>query len=209
MRRSLLKRPSPGLVLAVVALFVALGGGAYAATSDTKSDKKIANKAAKSYFNGHISGASVSHASTANSATSATNATNATNATSANTAKALTTLPSGATESGGFAASSFGLWDAVGITFQQPLAAPVAHVEGTTTTSANCPGPGQAAAGYLCLYVPNHVNISGCSTTCTPSFSYTDLPTGSGKFGVGLYWTSSVSGTGTSYLNGSWSTTAP
>lgn len=84
MRRSLLKRPSPGLILACVALFVALGGGAYAATSsDKKTDKKIAKKAAKSYFKGHIGGASVSHANTANSATNATNATNASNATRA------------------------------------------------------------------------------------------------------------------------------
>jgi hypothetical protein len=81
---SLLRRPSPGLVLACVALFVALGGGAYAATSsDTKSEKKIAKKAAKAYFNANIGGASVSHANTANSATNATNATDATNAASA------------------------------------------------------------------------------------------------------------------------------
>jgi hypothetical protein len=88
MRRSLMKKPSPGVVLACVALFVALGGGAYAATSsDTKTDKKIAKKAAKSYFNGHIAGASVSHASTAGSATSATNATNANHANTADSAQ--------------------------------------------------------------------------------------------------------------------------
>jgi hypothetical protein len=90
MRKSLLRRPSPGLILACVALFVALGGGAYAATSsDTKADKKIAKKAAKSYFNGHIGGASVSHANSASSATNATNATNASNATTASNANAL------------------------------------------------------------------------------------------------------------------------
>jgi hypothetical protein len=206
MRRSLLKRPSPGLVLACVALFVALGGGAYAATSsDTKADKKIAKKAAKSYFNGHIGGASVSHANTAGSANSATNANSAT---SANVAKGLTTLPSGETESGSFSSASYGLFDAAGITFQQPLAVPVAHVEGTTTTSANCPGPGRAAAGYLCFYVPNHNGISGCTTSCNPAFAYLDYPTGAGKYGVGVYWESSTS-PGNSYLNGSWSTTAP
>jgi hypothetical protein len=80
-----------------VALFVALGGGAYAATSsDNKTDKKIANKAAKSYFNGHISSASVSHANTANSATSATNATNATNANTATNATQLGGQPASA-----------------------------------------------------------------------------------------------------------------
>jgi hypothetical protein len=74
------RRPSPALAISLVALFAALGGGAWAATSDSKSDKKIAKNAAKSYFNGHIGGASVSHASTAGTATSATNATHATNA---------------------------------------------------------------------------------------------------------------------------------
>jgi hypothetical protein len=73
MRKSRLRRPSPALVVAFVALFAAAGGGAYASsTSDTKSDKKIANKAAKTYFNKHIAGASVSHANTAGSATDAT-----------------------------------------------------------------------------------------------------------------------------------------
>jgi hypothetical protein len=83
MSRLRFRKPSPAIVLASIALFAALGGGAYAATSDTKSDKKIAKKAAKSYFNANIGGASVSHANTAGSATSATNATNATNAANA------------------------------------------------------------------------------------------------------------------------------
>jgi hypothetical protein len=63
---------------------MALGGGAYAAaSSDSKQDKQIANSAAQVYFNHHIAGASVSHASSANTAASATSATNATNATNA------------------------------------------------------------------------------------------------------------------------------
>ena len=87
MRKSLLRRPSAALVLSSVALFMALGGGAYAAaSSDSKQDKKIANSAAKVYFNHHIAGASVSHANFAKTAGSATNATNATNATTATTA---------------------------------------------------------------------------------------------------------------------------
>jgi hypothetical protein len=81
MRKSLLRRPSPALVVSAIALFVALSGGAYAAaSSDSKQDKQIANSAAQAYFNHHIAGASVSHASSANTAASATNATNASNA---------------------------------------------------------------------------------------------------------------------------------
>jgi len=87
MSKSLLRRPSAALVLSSVALFLALGGGAYAAaSSDTKQDKKIANSAAKAYFNHHIAGASVSRANFAKTAATATNATNATNATTATTA---------------------------------------------------------------------------------------------------------------------------
>jgi hypothetical protein len=78
MRKSLLRRPSAALVLSSVALFMALGGGAYAAaSSDSKQDKKIAKSAAKAYFNSHIAGASVSHANTASSATNATTASSA------------------------------------------------------------------------------------------------------------------------------------
>src|ERR1700733_10564585 len=72
MSKSLLRRPSAALVLSSVALFLALGGGAYAAaSSDTKQDKKIANSAAKAYFNHHIAGASVSRANFAKTAPTA------------------------------------------------------------------------------------------------------------------------------------------
>jgi hypothetical protein len=85
MRKSLLRRPSPALILASIALFVALGGGAYAATSDNAKDKKIARNV---FFN-NIGSASVSHASTADNATHANSATTANSATIANAANAL------------------------------------------------------------------------------------------------------------------------
>jgi hypothetical protein len=97
MRKSLLRRPSPALVVSAIALFMALGGGAYAAaSSDSKQDKQIANSAAQAYFNHHIAGASVSHASSANTAASATTATNATNATNASNATDLGGQPASA-----------------------------------------------------------------------------------------------------------------
>jgi len=94
MRKSLLRRPSAALVLSAVALFMALGGGAYAAgSSDSKQDKKIADSAARAYFNQHIAGASVSHAHFAQTASSAIHATNATNATNATTATTANSAP--------------------------------------------------------------------------------------------------------------------
>jgi cytochrome bd-type quinol oxidase subunit 2 len=98
MWKSLLRRPSAALVLSSVALFMALGGGAYAAaSSDSKQDKKIANSAAKAYFNLHIAGASVSDANFAKTAGSATNATNATNAINAINATNATTATTATT----------------------------------------------------------------------------------------------------------------
>lgn len=98
------KRPSPSLVISVLALFVALGGSAYAATKiGTKNIKNNAITSAKikknavttaKIKNGAVTGAKINaatlgtvpnaaHASTADSATRATDATNAVNATNA------------------------------------------------------------------------------------------------------------------------------
>jgi hypothetical protein len=64
--------PSPSLIIAVLALLAAMGGSAYATGgSDKKTDKNIANNAAKTYFTSQIGSASVARA---------TNATNSQNA---------------------------------------------------------------------------------------------------------------------------------
>lgn len=66
------RRPSAGLIVATTALVIAMGGVGYAAGgSDSKSDKKTANKAAKSYFKSHIAGASVLHSSSSDTASNA------------------------------------------------------------------------------------------------------------------------------------------
>jgi hypothetical protein len=102
MRKSVLRRPSPALVVAFVALVVALGGTSYAAFSLPKNSvgsKQIKNGAVTNsklkkgavttgkIKNGTVtkskintSGLTVPNALHANSADSATNATNATNA---------------------------------------------------------------------------------------------------------------------------------
>ena len=147
---------------------------------------------------------SADNATNATHASSADNATDAAHAASATTAAGLSTLPSGATESGSFAVAVAGGADylGVGITFHQPLAAPLVHLEATTSTSTNCPGVGQAAPGYLCLYVANINN-----TFTTPPYGYLDSPTGAGKYGVALYWLVNDTTKG-AYINGSWSVTA-
>jgi len=69
--------PTPALVISVIALVVAVGGGAFAiASGDKQQDKKIAKKAIKKA----APGLSVKHASTADIATAAGTAGTANNA---------------------------------------------------------------------------------------------------------------------------------
>jgi hypothetical protein len=92
------RRPSPALVVAIVALVVALGGTSYAAFSLPKNSvgtKQLKNGAVTTnkIKNGAVTGSKMSfagvtvpnalHAGSANTAGSATNATDATNATNA------------------------------------------------------------------------------------------------------------------------------
>ena len=234
--------------LALLALFLALGGTSFAAAAvvlpansvgaaqlkkNAVINKKIKNNAVTGakVANNSLTGADVlesslgkvqsatnaDHATSADSATNATNATNSTNATNATNATTAgnagqlggvastgyqrSTLPSGQTESGNYsvAGSGAGNYMNQGFQFAIPLAASLdsTHVEfhTTGTTSTNCPGVGQAAAGYLCVYeaasgnrnaaagspVANHSGFGGADTygfnvwlgsTSSPAFSY-------------------------------------
>jgi len=86
--RRIRRLPSPALVISVIALTAAIGGGAFAiAASDNKKDKKIAKKVANKQIKKKAPGLSVLHAQTADTATTATTADTATTATTANSAK--------------------------------------------------------------------------------------------------------------------------
>jgi len=111
--KSVLRRPSPAIVVSVVALLVALGGTAYAGITLGKNSvgsKQLKNNAVtsskikngavttKKLKNGAItsskintSGLTVPHASSADAATNATNAQNATRATSAGSVDTMKT----------------------------------------------------------------------------------------------------------------------
>jgi hypothetical protein len=92
MRRLTRTRPSPALVVAVVALVAALVGTAVAADPVAttarldKKEKKQAKKIARKQIRKLAPGLSVDHANTADSATNAQNADNATNAQNADNA---------------------------------------------------------------------------------------------------------------------------
>lgn len=182
-----LKVPSPAMVVALIALFVALGGTGYAAGNavfSTPSKVKIIKiiKAVAPTLN--VKGAA-----------------------------GLTTLPSGQSESGLFAAGTTDSGSAnmgTTITYPRPLAAPVtnAHiidVQGNGQTASHCSGPGHADPGYLCLY---DYDVSNTGLTAFYSDGGTYFPASLGKYGVVLYWTSGGS-SGFPYVGGSWTVTAP
>ena len=103
MRRIVRHRPSPAMVVACLALFIALSGASYAVVTlprNSVGTKQLKNNAVTSpkVKNNTISGADVNEASlgtvpsatNATNAANATNATNATNAVNAQTAQTLT-----------------------------------------------------------------------------------------------------------------------
>lgn len=64
--------PSPALIVSVIALIVAVGGGSFAlANSDNKQDKKIARKVANKLITKRAPKLSVNHSSSADTATDA------------------------------------------------------------------------------------------------------------------------------------------
>lgn len=130
---------------------------------------------------------------------------------------AETPLPSGQSESGAFSASggydpgtggkSFG-WIGAGITYVQPLATAIeaSHiidVQGGKTTE--CPGPGQAQQGYLCLY--DYIASDVGTGYGYSSNAELDLPSGAPSPGVVLYWP--VTAAGEPYSGGVYTVTAP
>lgn len=221
------KRLTYANVMSSIAVFLVLGGATALAASqlgkNTVGSKQLKNNAVTTaklknkavtgakVKDGSLSGGdiNVSTLGTVPSATNATNATNAKHATSADSASGLTTLPSGKSESGFFAAGggdSTGGYIAQGITFQQPLAAsiPVGNVElieeGEPATSI-CPGVGRAAPNHVCLYTNEQSNVEECCI-----YNYALEYPAADKNGFIIYW--DVLGS-SSYSSGEWTVTAP
>jgi hypothetical protein len=168
MKTSRINRPSPALVIATAALFVALGGTGFAAFALPKNSvgtkqlkngavtaKKLhsasvgTNQIANGAVTGpkiNFSGVTAPNAVHATSADSATNASVAANANSATAAASPSTLGSGRSETGMYAvggtAAAVNAFATESISFAFPLAsAPTQHVIllGGASTAA-CPG---------------------------------------------------------------------
>ena len=220
MSRFRLRRPGGATLIAVVALFVALGGTGYAAFSLPKNSvgsKQLKNNAVTTskIKNGAVtagkintSGLTVPNASHANSANNAINSTNATNATTAATANGQGTLASGRTEigiiggvfqNGPTVASPM----AIAVTF--PLLAPVAlsgsniEVAPTASCTGSTANP-TAAAGFVCIYPDVIVGAAGISGDTGVN--------GDKKLGFELDWVA-TSANQQSSVRAEWAYTAP
>jgi len=144
--------------------------------------------------------------------THGSNGTNGTNGSNGNNGADLTShtpLPTGQSESGWFAigtGSSTSGEGAEGISFSQPLAAPLptghAVYNLKEETSAHCPGFGHAAPGYLCLYAAEQQNLIFTHTLNFPPYETNSVA----RYGFALYFEVESS---FGYVDGSWTVTAP
>ena len=218
-------RPSPAMVVACIALTVALGGTSYATIKLPKNSigakqlKKSAvtrPKIKSNAVNGAkvadnaLTGADVNEATLGivPSATSASNAANADTLDSLDSTALLTqTLRAGETEVGSFSstAPASGFGDAT-IVFRPRLPADIpvanAHRLASGSSSAACPGIGQAARGHLCAYEAFNNGMSSFHGFLDPQ---------GGSFGVRSYGTVLLWGSAIDVGNvrGNWAVTAP
>ena len=126
-------------------------------------------------------------------------------------AKSLAVAPSGYTQSGIFSAASSstgneGGWLGYSVNYQRPLATPIPNANIIDTSAAPnpalCPGVGQAAQGYLCLYFNTR---SGVGTAYGYSQNANVLV---GGRSIGVVGYIPVTG-GDPYAGGVWTATAP
>jgi hypothetical protein len=171
--------------VAYLALFAALSGTSYAAVKLGRNAVKTPNIApnavtsakvrngsllAADFKAGQLPAGARGDAGPAGP-TGAPGATGAKGDTGAPGTSALSSLPAGSTESGTFAVGGPTPGPAgtestliANVSFPIPLAAGlddshIAYVTGGSAT--HCPGPGQAAAGYLCVYETAHSTANG------------------------------------------------
>ncbi len=218
-------KPTPALLISIIALIVALGGTGYAALSvpnNSVGTAQLRNGAVstKKLQNGAVTAAKINprrltvpnavHADRANSATTALSASSAT------TANGVGTLASGQTERGTWFLSDWAESGSNGsavspISFPIPLAQPptaVHYIQLGFPVPAGCTGnalnPG-AAPGNLCVFEGRAFNASGQRGIEDPASSALN---GSERFGTGVYMLG-TNGPGEGDAGGSWAVTAP
>ena len=188
-------RPSPSMVISLIALFVALGGTSYAAITLVPANS-VGTRQLK---NGAVSTAKLK------------------SSVLKRYLKYGGTLPSGTTETGlwnygnysgadgggseGYGAASYTVPLATGLDGFHTI-----YVSGSSAT--HCSGPGYADPGYLCVYQLNIYNASTPSSGNIFNPESGGGPSGAGADGWAIYLTASSSGS--SWLvQGTYAVTAP
>jgi hypothetical protein len=163
----------------------------------------------------------VPSANTANSANTASSANSAGNAdqlggVAANDYRRYSaTLPSGKTVTGDWgdgltaAAAGEGHWAIATFPVALPAALPGGQrqVVIPPASTTQCPGPGQAAAGFLCVYVQDISNATNPTAGNVFNPEAAGGPGGSGAHGFGIFLQATAAGT--TLVSGSYAVTAP
>jgi hypothetical protein len=204
------------MIVALIALFVALGGSSYAAVTLAKNSVGSKQLKKNAVTTKKIKGSAVTTSKIKNGAVTASKINpagltvpNASRATTADSVTGLGTLRSGQSESGIWGASGPSSGYAIGeINFPLQLSAPLdsAHtiyVSGASAT--HCSGPGHADTGYLCVY---QGEASGLSLygILKPGGGTTSSSLGADQTGATVYFNSSSTN---DYGDGEWTVTAP
>jgi hypothetical protein len=120
-----------------------------------------------------------------------------------------TTLPSGQTLTGIYGVGGGnGDWIHDTVLFRIPLAAPIPganshYLPVGAAVTAQCPGPGQAAAGHLCIYA---FEDDGTKTFSSIYHNEGGSIAGAGRTGFLIYFSATANLT---YESGTWAVTAP
>jgi hypothetical protein len=201
--------------IALLALFLALGGTTYAASTaligkNTVASPQVVNGSLKTNDLSKKARAALRGQRGARGAQGAPGAPGAPGAKGATGAQglagrsALTALQSGETESGDWGVGKQSAAAAEGFravaNFPIPLAAGLdgvhtIYVSGASAT--HCPGQGQAESGYLCVY---QGFISAANTPNSGNIFNPEIaggPGGTGKYGFSIFLSSSAAGTST------------
>ncbi|HET9720035.1 MAG TPA: hypothetical protein VFP55_08170 [Solirubrobacteraceae bacterium] len=206
MGRVLSRRPSPSMVVALLALLLATAGTAVAATKLVSGDKLIKKHSLSGnrLRNHTLTGKQINLAALGQVPLAA-------QAARAAQANGLSVLPSGQSESGIFSAggansSGAGGWLGYGLTYPRPLASPIpdSHIIDVQsgTSALHCPGFGRADPGYLCLYDTINYGVDPAYMYSTDSGDLQQSP----SIGVVIYWPVTLADP---YAGGEWTVTAP
>jgi hypothetical protein len=205
---SIRKRLTYANVAATLALLFAMSGGALAANHFLINSTKQINPKVLKKLKGNRGARGATGAPGAPGAKGATGATGATGSTGPTGPKGSTgsqgfegergvsatePLPSGESESGqwgiGYTGGTTGEFVSDAVSFPVPLLerAEASHVKFTTTTAptTECPGPGSAARGFVCIYT---FNIQKLEPPTTFGVEGAAAEPGTDRFGFIMEW---------------------